>query len=112
MGRPATCFCGECKKCTHRLYMREYYRRTRKRYVTVQKRRERERAAYHADPQKYKARMALASQVRRGIQTKGPCALCGGAETVGHHNDYMRPLEGTWLCASCHEMITTALPIG
>ena len=36
IGRPSTCQCGECKKCKRRLYMRDYYRRTRKSYPKLE----------------------------------------------------------------------------
>ena len=104
------CQCGECGKCKHRDYMREWYRRTHKSYDNPEKRNPRMLADYHRDPRKHRARMLLAQQVRRGIQTKGPCALCGAPETVGHHNDYSKPLEGTWLCRACHELIHDRLP--
>jgi ribosomal protein S27AE len=113
MGRPRTCSCDECPKCKRRIYMKAWYQRTKRTYVNYEKRRAYDNARYHNN-QEYKkrhnARMALAQQVRRGLQTKGPCALCGAGSTIGHHNDYDKPLEGTWLCASCHENIHNALP--
>ena len=114
MGRPRTCSCDECPKCLHRIYMREYYyRNDKKTYVNPEKRRAYDNDRYHNDPEfrmKHAARLALAQQVRRGQQMKEPCALCGADETIGHHNDYSQPLEGTWLCRKDHAMIHDSLP--
>jgi hypothetical protein len=93
--------------------MYEYYQRTKKTYVNPEKRRAYENDRYHNDPDrrmKRQARQALAQQVRRGQQTRGPCALCGGESHLGHHNDYSKPLEGTRLCRRDHDMIHNALP--
>lgn len=113
MGRPRTCSCDECPKCLHRTYMRKYYQRTKKTYVNREKRRSYENDRYANNLEyrmKHQARQALAQQVRRGQQARGPCALCGGQSHLGHHNDYSKPLEGTWLCRRDHDMIHNALP--
>src|SRR5882724_10098870 len=47
---------------------------------------------------------AVASAIRAGdlIQPEA-CSLCGLASKIhAHHADYGRPLDVTWLCASCH----------
>ena len=114
MGRPATCACGECPKCKHRIYMRSYYYTNgRKTYLNREKRRAYDNNRYHNDPEyrkKHFARQALAKQVRQGIQVRGQCALCDQEATVGHHNDYDKPLEGVFLCNRCHEAVHNALP--
>jgi hypothetical protein len=54
-------------------------------------------------PEKHRARQALQAAVKAGRIVKGPCARCGSSERVhGHHPDYARPLEVTWLCPPCH----------
>lgn len=50
---------------------------------------------------------AVNNAVRDGRLIK-PCA-CQSCEKVkprieGHHNDYDRPLDVTWLCSSCHRL--------
>ena len=41
--------------------------------------------------------------VKLGVLTKGPCAVCGTTEEIqGHHTDYTKPLEVTWLCRLHH----------
>ena len=114
IGRPRTCSCDVCPKCKHRIYMKKYYyTNNKKTYVDPEKRRAYDNWNYHNNPirrKRHDARFALAEQVRRGIQTRGPCALCQGVSTVGHHNDYDKPLEGTWLCLPCHNAIHNQLP--
>ena len=48
------------------------------------------------------ARMVFLA-VKLGVLTKGPCAVCGTTEHIqGHHTDYTKPLEVTWLCRLHH----------
>lgn len=54
------------------------------------------------NPEKYKARMLLNNAVRDGRVKKQPCSVCGRAKAQGHHTDYSKPLEVTWLCFACH----------
>ena len=54
-------------------------------------------------PERVKARRALRGAVRRGKIKRGPCAVCGDPRTQGHHHDYSKPFEVTWLCRRHHE---------
>lgn len=51
-----------------------------------------------------KAKYKLAWALKTGkIINPGKCSMCGSNVKVsGHHNDYNKPLEIEWLCASCH----------
>lgn len=54
-------------------------------------------------PEKYRAHMKLNNELRAGNMTKKPCEVCGSDDRVhGHHDDYSRPLDVRWLCASHH----------
>ncbi len=55
------------------------------------------------NPQAHKAQTALHNAVRDGKIKREPCIFCGTEERIhGHHCDYSKPLEVTWLCAKCH----------
>lgn len=113
IGRPRSCFCGECRRCKHADYMREYYRR-----ASIEKRRawvagrnplsvirnERKRTR-NQDPEfrrresaRHKARRA----VKNGLIEKKACERCGSDRAQAHHEDYDKPLEVNWLCPLHH----------
>ena len=46
----------------------------------------------------YKVRDAL----KAGRLTREPCCICGEVDSQGHHKDYSKPLEVTWLCRLHH----------
>lgn len=55
------------------------------------------------NPQKVAAHRAVLKAVKAGELRRLPCADCGATEHIhGHHEDYARPLDVTWLCRACH----------
>lgn len=52
-------------------------------------------------PEKFKARRALKFAVDSGKLKREPC-FCGNPKSEGHHSDYSKPLEVTWLCRKHH----------
>lgn len=55
-------------------------------------------------PKKYKARLKVRLAIISGKLVKPKnCSICG-KETIihGHHPDYSKPLNITWVCAGCH----------
>ena|ERR1051326_8611962 len=60
--------------------------------------------AYWKNPQKGRARSLLNYYVKKGQVTKSShCHSCKQTKPVeGHHIDYNKPLEVTWLCRGCH----------
>jgi hypothetical protein len=60
---------------------------------------------YNANPAnkpKLRARVAVASAIKRGTLIRMPCEKCGNDKSQAHHEDYSRPLEIQWLCPRCH----------
>ena len=56
-----------------------------------------------ANPEKENAREQVKKAVRSGLLVRGGCTVCGSIERIeGHHKDYSRPLDVTWLCKTHH----------
>jgi hypothetical protein len=54
------------------------------------------------------SQMAASRAVKAGKIVRPPeCSKCGRSDVAieGHHMDYSRPLELTWLCKSCHKKL-------
>lgn len=54
-------------------------------------------------PKKYKAHNAINNALRDGRIHKLPCEICGAGKSVGHHDDYDKPMEVRWLCQAHHK---------
>lgn len=111
MSSPA-CDCGknDCPNANcRRTYQREYRRRRR---LEDPEFAERERAHRRASNRrnaarnalKKKARDALRNAVVRGRVVPGACEIGNDCEgrIEGHHENYERPLDVTWLCVRHH----------
>jgi hypothetical protein len=57
------------------------------------------------NPKKYKAHTMISNALRAGkIKKPDSCQECDSSFAIeGHHDDYSKPLEVRWLCASCHK---------
>lgn len=55
-------------------------------------------------PEKASAHAAVRQAIKSGLLHKASsCAKCGSHQHIqGHHDDYSKPLEVTWLCVPCH----------
>jgi hypothetical protein len=54
-------------------------------------------------PDRYRAQTAVGNALRDGKLVKEPCKRCGAIKVHGHHEDYTKPLDVTWLCAVHHK---------
>jgi hypothetical protein len=54
------------------------------------------------NPQKRAAHKALEKALRLGEIIRAPCIVCGNPRAEGHHEDYARQLDVTWLCRTHH----------
>lgn len=60
---------------------------------------------------KREAQNAVRTAIRNGTLVRRPCESfsswrnrdCGRTPAHAHHEDYSKPLEIVWLCASCHK---------
>ena len=106
----------QCKKChiegsirtrddgNARSLNREYMARARGKNPEKFRKREREYSLNRPKDEKTKARATL-NNARRSGKIKKPlvCEMCDEPKTItGHHRDYSKPLEVTWLCYQCH----------
>lgn len=66
-----------------------------------QRRRELGRKYRAANPEREEVYKAVRAAVRKGEITPQPCIKCGG-KAEGHHEDYSKPLDLTWLCKTHH----------
>lgn len=61
------------------------------------------RNKYHSDPL-FKKRDFARLAAQQAHPNPKPCEFCGATENIHrHHDDYDKPLEIRWLCASCHK---------
>ena len=58
-----------------------------------------------ANPEKYMAHTAVGNALRDGRLVRGVCAVCGDPKVHGHHHDYSKPLDVTWLCPAHHSQL-------
>ncbi|MEX0684029.1 MAG: hypothetical protein WD472_11335 [Dehalococcoidia bacterium] len=91
--------------------VQEYDRARAKRLDRVTRATEVTKAWRRAHPEAYRAQNAVNNAIRDGKLQKGPCSICGTTKHVhGHHKDYLRPLDVTWLCARCHRRLHATFP--
>lgn len=119
---------GKCKACTKADTIanrharvdqyREYDRaraslpkrvQARTAYAATEAGRERGNAAKRAyierHPDRTAANRAVSKAIKSGRLTRDPCHCCGAAEVEGHHADYSKPLDVTWLCIEHHNQL-------
>jgi hypothetical protein len=82
------------------------YRRLNRELITARLRlKKATKLATEQQIEKELARGKLRAAVQAGTISKpASCSACGrsGMTIHGHHEDYSRPLEVTWLCPQCH----------
>jgi hypothetical protein len=61
------------------------------------------------EPEKVKARTAVAHALRAGSIQRQSCEVCGSDPAQAHHDDYTKPLEVRWLCARHHAQLHAAM---
>lgn len=84
----------------HRVAARAEYLKTEAGKLAEQKAKRKYAEKY---PHKRTARHAVNNAVRGGRLTKKPCEVCGSTTRIhGHHDDYSKPLEVSWLCPKHH----------
>ncbi len=62
----------------------------------------RTKAYIDSNPDKRRAHAKVGYEIEHGRLKRQPCEECAEPKTHAHHSDYTKPLEITWLCATCH----------
>lgn len=105
--------CKECRKAyaASRVEPRRAARAKYEKWRSQQPDRKAKKVAYEmahrrANPEKYKARMAVGNAVRGGKLLKPATCPCGsGGRPEAHHHDYSKPLDVEWMCFKCHREV-------
>lgn len=89
----------------HKDYFKDYSKKNWSKYAG--KRNKKKYSDYmkkykKAHPLETKARKLLEYAVKTGKIIKKQCLVCGEKKVVGHHDDYLKPLEVKWLCRKHH----------
>lgn len=98
---------GKCKECTKRDATETRSKRIDHYRAYDRARGSRRTQEAHArwvenNPEKYRAHIALSNAVRDGKIGRAVCMICGREDSHGHHDNYGRPLDVTWLCPVHH----------
>lgn len=84
----------------HRVKARKLYEKTEAGKLSIKKAREKYKKN---NPNKRKAQVMVGNAIRDKKLFKEPCEVCGTEERIhAHHDDYLKPLNVRWLCASHH----------
>lgn len=54
------------------------------------------------NPKKYKAHSIVNYARKIGLLKQYPCEICKSKKSIGHHDDYDKPLKVRWLCQAHH----------
>ncbi len=79
------------------------YQRTQ-RNSDPEKKSESNKLYYEANKEKYRAYKKVFRAIRSGLLKKEICKICGKNSVHAHHEDYSKPLDVVWLCASHHKL--------
>ena len=110
-------WCKDCAQQYHRRYQQSdrgkeahkkaqrKFKRSKKGRATQQRKDVKYRTKY---PEKIKARHVVSHAIRDGkLKRPSTCEFCKEKRFVhGHHEDYSKPLDITWLCRECHRKAT------
>ena len=91
----------ERKKIYQKQYAQKHYIEYRQKIIEYQK----QYAKKY--PSKARARGIVKNHIKYGkIKRPTICSCCNRKDVIhAHHEDYSKPLEIIWLCASCHRLL-------
>lgn len=104
-----TSFCSI--KCSKRYHHLDWQKRNRKKVNQVRAKwrtktnRKSDNAWLKKNRLKHKAHVLLSYHTRSGSIIRKPCEICGDGKSHAHHDDYSKPLQVRWLCATHHRLV-------
>lgn len=110
-------YLGKCKSCTKKDVNGRYSDpQSRLKIVEYERKRfkdpERKKKIYLYNlkrklkrPKRHKAAYKVSNAIRDGKLKRLPCEVCGDVKSQGHHKDYRKPLNVTWLCFKHHREV-------
>lgn len=63
---------------------------------------EKRKKKYQEDKPKHRAHYLVKQALYKGELLRKNCETCGDVKSLAHHDDYTKPLDVRWLCATCH----------
>ena len=96
-------FCKDCGRKNNQKYQDNGYMRD---YMAKYLRAHPEKRvnSVHKDrPLKVRIYSRVLTKKRKGEVIQKPCLVCGNENVHGHHKDYNKPFELTWLCPQHHK---------
>lgn len=101
-------YVNKCRECTKKSVAKHRLNNLDKIRAYDRERGNRQSSDYLKDcrrkfPNKYRATTMVNNATRSGKLFMEPCEVCGAKKTVGHHDDYLKPLNVRWLCQAHHK---------
>lgn len=97
-------FGAYCKKCRWKRHSKGY--RLCKKEIAADSQRRKRKIWASKHPGQWNIYQMVHRAIERGeIEKPGQCSNCGitGVLIEGHHYDYSKPFDLTWLCHACHQ---------
>jgi len=88
-----------CKSCVNKSHKIWTDKNKEKLKIMYSKAKKKFRLKY---PEKARAHLHLYRAVKSGKVIKKVCEVCGDPKSEGHHHDYSKPLDVSWLCRKHH----------
>jgi hypothetical protein len=106
------CVCDKCSQAKSREY-RDKNRERLREYDRVRSQTKARKADKNVTSQRWQKKNTLKTiahrivneAIRKGSLIRQPCCVCHNTESHAHHEDYSKPLDIIWLCATHHSKL-------
>lgn len=101
-----------CSRNCSKLHLKSLWQKRKRIDVNATRKKWRDKTDRHSDRKWYAKnieKVLAHRKVQYAVSTsaieKLPCQICGNIKSNAHHEDYSKPLEIIWLCATHHREI-------